>query len=107
MSPTVGRIVHFYRATGEKGVRGPHPAIVTAVHDKDCVNLTVFFDNRPIENRTSVVRQPDVDDGFPSWVWAPREGAPSEDTPAPRPPSNYEMAGDFKNTALTGVDASE
>ena len=45
MSPTVGRIVHYYDP-GLNGLgsndEGPYAAIITHVHDDSCVDLTVF-----------------------------------------------------------------
>jgi hypothetical protein len=38
MKPTIGRIVHYCHKKAEP----PHPAIITAVHAKDAVDLTVF-----------------------------------------------------------------
>ena len=60
--PTIGRIVHYKVDDG-----GIAPAIITRVHNDDCVNLRIFLDGRPCESRTSVVRG----DGRGQWDWPP------------------------------------
>lgn len=42
ITPTVGRIVWFYRYVENQGHKGPLAAIVVDVHSDTCVNLSVF-----------------------------------------------------------------
>lgn len=73
MTVTVGRIVHYVESPPGEAYAPPakpHPAIVTKVWSDTCVNLTVFFDGRPPEPRTSVMRAPDWGGG--QWDWPPR-----------------------------------
>lgn len=74
--PSIGRIVHYRQPEHEQPVNGQrvHPAIVTTVFGPEMVNLTVFFDARAPEPRTSVaqgnVAQPA--DGAGVWDWPAR-----------------------------------
>lgn len=55
ITPTVGRIVHFYTA----GRTTPQAAIIAAVRDAKTVNLTVFRGTGAPEGRVGVpLRQP-------------------------------------------------
>ena len=66
MIPTIGRIVH-YNAFADEHVK-VSPAIITRVHNEECVNLRVFFDGRPSTPMTSVVRG----DKLGQWNWPPK-----------------------------------
>lgn len=69
MKPTVGRIVHYYDS---KSRNAPLAAIITAVHDDRCVNLTVFgnqFTHFGLMHLTSVVQSEAPTDG--AWTWPP------------------------------------
>ena len=58
--PSLGRIVVFV----DGGSHKESPAIVTAVHSDEVVNLTVFLDGGRVEGRTSCVL-----DVVPGWKW--------------------------------------
>ena len=102
--PSLGRIVLYYegdmelgaalrpmqgaetvedlmrRGRGLPGTNGhrEHPAIITAVWSDTCVNLTVFFDCKSAERRSSASYLPDevFADGLhcvnSGWRWPPR-----------------------------------
>lgn len=83
--PTIGRIVHYYEGDHEAGSGGrgtnghrDHAAIITAVWGDNCVNLTVFFDAKAPEPRTSACLLPDsvFADGVhctnSGWRWPQR-----------------------------------
>ena len=74
VKPTIGRIVIYYEGDGEqpngygekgRGTNGhrDHPAIINAVWSDTCVNLTVFFDAKAPEIRTSVCLLPEFPEG--------------------------------------------
>ena len=58
MAPQVGDIVVYIQSSNEKPYNGhrDHPAIVTCSWSTDCLNLKVFFDCGPVEDKTSVNR---------------------------------------------------
>lgn len=64
MKPTIGRIVH-YQLTERRIL----PAIITAVHSEECINLQVFGDpssgDPNVIGRTSVVRGERIGE----WDW--------------------------------------
>jgi hypothetical protein len=60
--PSIGRIVHYHMQ------RGIMPAIITAVHNDTCVNLTIFVDAESIEIRTSAT----LGDELEQWKWPAR-----------------------------------
>ena len=67
--PSVGRIVHYYGASGD----GPHAAIVTAVHSDTLVSLTVFPDGGLASPQANVVQSDAAyANGFSRWEWPPR-----------------------------------
>jgi len=57
MAPSIGRIVVYTQPETEQPFNGhrDHPAIVTHVWSDTCVNLKVFFDCGPTDDRTSAV----------------------------------------------------
>ena len=73
MKPSIGRVVHYTQPEDEKHFNGiaVHPAVITRVWSETCVNLKVFFDCGPVEDRTSVVVK---DDGHSTscWEWPSR-----------------------------------
>ena len=58
MAPQIGDTVVYIQPSHEKPHNGhrDHPALVTYAWSADCLNLKVFFDCGPIEDRTSVNR---------------------------------------------------
>jgi hypothetical protein len=52
----IGDIITYIQPKDETPYNGhrDHPAMVTAVWGDECVNLKVFFDCGPVEDRTSV-----------------------------------------------------
>jgi len=54
ISPTVGRIVWFYKYSEGQGHKGPLAAIVVEVHSDTNVNLTVFDNHGVPRAETSV-----------------------------------------------------
>lgn len=64
-TPTVGRVVHFYPAAGEKYHKeAPLTALIAHVWSDTCVNLAIFDPHgRPFNSPPSSVRlvQPDED----------------------------------------------
>lgn len=75
MTPTVGRIVHYWPGANPHGdKRQPLPAIITHVWSDDCVNLAVFNDASypepapPVFLETSVCR---AVEGALRWDWPP------------------------------------
>lgn len=79
MTPTVGRIVHFYPNEADytarsNGVKPGEPlaAIITRVWNEDGVNLTIFPDAAAPLSRTSVVRRGVAHENSSSWDWPPR-----------------------------------
>lgn len=80
MTPTIGRIVHYTQPGHEPSHNGSrtHPAIITAVHSATCVNLKVFFDFGPVEDRSSVsprgALSGEVAEGWGFWEWPARQG---------------------------------
>lgn len=76
MKPTVGRIVHFYRAMlgAADGVfEGPWPAIVVQVHGEHCVSLHAWKRDNIQEFASSVMHKDLVGDASTYWEWPPRE----------------------------------
>jgi hypothetical protein len=61
--PTIGRIVHFLHSDG-----GKRAAIITAVHNDECVNLAVFPPSGPSYSETSVLMGADAG----RWCWPTR-----------------------------------
>lgn len=83
MKPTVGRIVHWFpdgAPEGQAGIYGdqPYAAIITHVHDDDCVNLLPFVKDHGQAQRnfcvpqTSVCRRGTPQATTHSWDWPPR-----------------------------------
>lgn len=68
MKPTVGRIMHFYRANGE----GPLASIVTCVHGDTCVNLRVFGSGGGDWTETSVELTESPSKKHNCCCWPPR-----------------------------------
>lgn len=70
--PSIGRIVIF-KGEAANGVT-EHPAVITRVWSDTCVNLTVFFDAKAPEVRTSVTRTDTtkIDSGTWGWEWPVR-----------------------------------
>jgi hypothetical protein len=76
MKPTIGRVVHYYKANGE----GPFCAFVVAVHKDETVDLIVFVPRPPFSD-PAMVWCPrigryieDIESRkFPAWAWPPRE----------------------------------
>lgn len=63
-----------YHGSGENDLYNntiTHPAIVTRVHSDTMVNLKVFFDCGPVEDRTSVAAQHSPHRGIGSAYFAP------------------------------------
>ncbi len=56
MSPTIGMAVVYNQPQVEEGFNGhrDHAAVITDVHSDTLVNLKVFFDCGPVDDRTSV-----------------------------------------------------
>lgn len=80
MSPTIGRIVHFFdhtRPRDASGKPGPFAAIITAAPALDDharhVSLTVFPVGFPPFSVASVHVIDAADDGL-YWTWPPRDG---------------------------------
>jgi hypothetical protein len=90
MTPSVGRIVHYYppeshgKDDGGAGVRDrkrqPYPAIVTHVWSDTCVNLRVFDDgtfllghatSTPVVTSCTLA-EPDAGVRHEFWSWPPR-----------------------------------
>ncbi|MBY6244133.1 hypothetical protein [Methylosinus sp. Sm6] len=80
MTPTVGRIVHFY--TSNRGVQsngvgdGPYAAIITQVFgdgDDAYSNLKVFYPFGEIRDEGSVQNKDFSATPDRYWVWPPRE----------------------------------
>lgn len=63
MEPTIGRIVHYWEASGSE----PVPAIIVKVWSDDCVNLRIFRDApaTDFEHVTSTMRCNQGD----KWGW--------------------------------------
>lgn len=85
MTPTIGRIVHWYDPTRQLG---PYAAIITRVHDHEhpaTVEVTIFppFDPfgegeyQPVVLEHDPLAQADPSPPMhrPYWVWPSREGA--------------------------------
>lgn len=74
MKVTVGRIVHYYRAT-EGILDGPYAAIVSRIWDSEtgCANLHSFEDAPLPVVRTSVLRSQSGAPEAGRWSWPPRE----------------------------------
>lgn len=55
MKPSIGRVLVFTQQEHETPHSGhrDHPCIITHVWTDDCVNVKVFFDCGPVEDRTS------------------------------------------------------
>lgn len=66
MSPTIGRIVHYYVGNEAE----PLPAIITRVWSNECVNLHVFSDHGDDTLETSVPQR--VTSTSWGWDWPPR-----------------------------------
>lgn len=78
IQPSIGRIVIFTSAERHNG-ETKHPAIITRVWTRDCVNLTVFPDAELPFPRTSVVYDEAPEKGlsgvanaYGSWSWPER-----------------------------------
>lgn len=56
MAPAMGMNVIYHQAVGEREFNHHpnHAAVITEVHSDGLVNLKVFFDCGPVEDRTSV-----------------------------------------------------
>lgn len=77
MSPTIGRIVHFFdhtRPRDASGKPGPFAAIITDVHGPAIVTLTVFPVGYPPVSVSSVEMHGGDDDLRIYWTWPPRDG---------------------------------
>lgn len=76
MTPTVGRIVHFYTTDKDRQSNGcdvgPYPAVITNVWSHTCVNLKVLPDCAEPFDSTSVCL--DDTDCSSWWTWPPRVG---------------------------------
>ena len=73
MTPTVGRIVHYYPDDSAVKKRMPFAAIVTRVWTDSCVNLEVFNDGGQPDRggfAGSVERSDNPEDRH--WMWPPR-----------------------------------
>lgn len=76
--PSIGRIVHYHFDADEHAPNdgNPCPAIVTAVHSDEYVNLRLFSDGPPsvtIEWRTSVpYAENPVNHAGECWTWPQR-----------------------------------
>lgn len=75
MNPSVGRIVHFQRRNlgldvGDEGQIESVAAIITKVHTKTLVNLTLFPPAGGTESVTSVYEGDPGDAN--TWIWPPR-----------------------------------
>lgn len=72
MTPSVGRIVHFFvrdYSFGQDGVLRGYPAIITKVHNDTLVDLVPFGGEFNGVEQTSV----SFGDGeVRTWVWPPR-----------------------------------
>ena len=68
--PSVGRVVIF-KGEDSNGAE-EHPAIITRVWNDDCVNLTVLFDAKTPESRTSVQIEGVAPQGATNWSWPAR-----------------------------------
>lgn len=77
MKPTQGRTVIYTQPKAEPPCNGrvEHPAIVTATHGDDYVNLVVFFDASPSAPITSVpLKGSALDAGSGrTWHWPARQ----------------------------------
>lgn len=77
MTPSVGRILHFY---DPKYSAGPQPAIVTYVHQVDVVDVRVFSPagSATLVRSVLLIEEPDGDDHDGAnghfCTWPPREG---------------------------------
>ena len=83
MITTAGRIVVYCQPDAEIPINGinTHPAIITAVHDNDCVNLTVFFDTKPPECRSSILHVEALStDGLGGGYWKWPDRVPEDAT---------------------------
>lgn len=73
MSPTVGRIVHFYPASEDciTGYNGAEvlPAIIVRVWSDSCVNLKVLTDGPYDVWKTSVIKRAEGSDMKYTWDW--------------------------------------
>ncbi len=69
--PSIGRIVHFHQTDDSEG-KDPQAAIVTKVHNKNSVDLTVFEKDGTTSGHTSVLKcvEVDSDHGY-RWKWLP------------------------------------
>jgi hypothetical protein len=79
MTPSIGRIVHYYERPwdarpGElRKPIGPHAAIVTRVWSDTCVSLQVMFDAGPARPVASVLfDEAEGPSTNSSWRWPPR-----------------------------------
>lgn len=72
ISPTVGRVVWFWRAAPQLLSVQPEAALVTYVHSDRCVNLVCFDHNGTPFPQTSVALVQDGDPvpeaGYASWM---------------------------------------
>lgn len=78
MKPSICRMVVYRQPPGAVPWNGKseHPAVITSVLSPTLVNLQVFFDNGPVEVRTSVSydERPDVERPLhhECWHWPER-----------------------------------
>lgn len=78
MTPTVGRIVHFYTKDTTKQTNGngegPYAAIVTqTIGDGPYINLKVFPPFSPAHDEGSVSEQGTLVNQQRWWEWPPRD----------------------------------
>lgn len=66
VTPTVGRIVHYHPFHQAD----PLAAIVTAVYDDGCVNLTLFNADGTTQPKTCARQAMEPTEGF--WTWPAR-----------------------------------
>lgn len=72
--PTIGRIVIIHQPPSSPGglVQLEIPAIVTRVHNEDCVNLTGFLDNGNVSGFFSCQHKSVAPEGATHWDWPAR-----------------------------------
>lgn len=64
--PSIGRIVHFNRKSGDTVVQ--EPALIVAVHNDECVNLVAWNSGGTQNTETSVL----LGEGEGRWNWPAR-----------------------------------
>jgi hypothetical protein len=67
-SPSIGRIVHFCPSSDADVTPVTLPAIITAVHSNDSVNLTIFHDGDPYTLQ-EVMRSDSLSPLPATWFW--------------------------------------